>query len=162
MKLPGGVARAAAVASKGQRRAGLCSHRSAGHTFKLSDLRGKAVVLNFWATWCPPCKQEIPWFVELQKRYGSAGIAGGWRFHGRRWRPKDVAKFATEQSINYPVLLGKDSVAEPVRRHRLSAHDFLHRPQRRGAGSRLRPTGRRDEIEQNIKRVLASTAEPRS
>ncbi len=53
-----------------------------GHTLKLSDLRGKAVVLNFWATWCPPCKEEIPWFVELQKRYGAAGIADCRRQHG--------------------------------------------------------------------------------
>jgi len=41
-----------------------------GRRVKLSDFRGKAVLLNFWATWCPPCKIEMPWFEELQKQYG--------------------------------------------------------------------------------------------
>ena len=41
---------------------------------KLSDYRGKAVLLNFWATWCSPCKVEMPWFVELQKKYGNDGL----------------------------------------------------------------------------------------
>ena len=41
---------------------------------KLSDFRGKAVVLNFWATWCAPCKVEMPWFVDLQKQYASDGL----------------------------------------------------------------------------------------
>src|SRR4051812_27247609 len=44
-----------------------------GKKLTLSDLRGKAVVLNFWATWCPPCKVELPWFVDLQKQYGAQG-----------------------------------------------------------------------------------------
>jgi thiol-disulfide isomerase/thioredoxin len=45
-----------------------------GSTLKLSDFRGKAVLLNFWATWCEPCKIEMPWFVELQKKYGPQGL----------------------------------------------------------------------------------------
>ena len=45
-----------------------------GQKVKLSDFRGKAVLLNFWATWCPPCKIEMPWFVELQKQYGKDGL----------------------------------------------------------------------------------------
>jgi len=44
-----------------------------GKTVKLSDFRGKAVLLNFWATWCEPCKIEMPWFVDLQKKYGPQG-----------------------------------------------------------------------------------------
>src|SRR4030095_6412422 len=45
-----------------------------GKTVKLSDLKGKAVVLNFWATWCAPCKIEVPWLVDLQKQYGPQGL----------------------------------------------------------------------------------------
>ena len=40
----------------------------------LSDYRGKAVLLNFWATWCPPCKVEMPWFVDLQTQYAKDGL----------------------------------------------------------------------------------------
>jgi len=45
-----------------------------GKTLRLSDFRGKAVLLNFWATWCGPCKIEMPWFVELQNQLRDAGI----------------------------------------------------------------------------------------
>src|SRR5262245_45090021 len=45
-----------------------------GKKVKLSDYRGKAVLLNFWATWCGPCKIEMPWFVDLQKQYKDQGL----------------------------------------------------------------------------------------
>ena len=45
-----------------------------GKTVRLSDFRGKAVLLNFWATYCAPCKIEMPWFVELQKQYAPVGL----------------------------------------------------------------------------------------
>src|SRR5271157_69129 len=82
-----------------------------GKTVKLSDFRGKAVMLNFWATWCEPCKIEIPWFVELQKQYGPQGfqIVGVAMDEDSN---EEVAKFAQKMSINYPVLLGKESVEQ--------------------------------------------------
>ena len=46
-----------------------------GKKMRLADLKGKAVLLNFWATWCDPCKIEMPWFVELQNQYGPQGLA---------------------------------------------------------------------------------------
>ncbi len=68
-----------------------------GQSMRLSDLRGKAVLLNFWATWCGPCKIEIPWFIELQKQYGPqglvAGIVGGAMDDSSK---EDIAKFAKE------------------------------------------------------------------
>ena len=45
-----------------------------GNNLRLSDFRGKAVLLNFWATWCAPCKIEMPWFVDFQKEYGEQGL----------------------------------------------------------------------------------------
>lgn len=55
-----------------------------GKTVRLSDFRGKAVLVNFWATWCQPCKIEMPWFEEMQKQYGPNGLFANppesWRF----------------------------------------------------------------------------------
>ena len=82
-----------------------------GKNLKLSDLRGKAVLLNFWATYCGPCKIEMPWFVELQKEYGPQGfqIVGVAMDDASL---EDIAKFAKEMGVNYPILLGKESVGQ--------------------------------------------------
>jgi peroxiredoxin len=82
-----------------------------GQKVKLSDFRGKAVVLNFWATWCAPCKTEMPWFVDLQKHYGSDGLAiVGVAMDDSD--PQKIAQFASEMGVNYPVLLGTNKVSE--------------------------------------------------
>jgi thiol-disulfide isomerase/thioredoxin len=82
-----------------------------GKNLKLSDLRGKAVLLNFWATYCGPCKLEMPWFVELQKEYGPQGfqVVGVAMDDAST---EDIAKFAKEMGVNYPILIGKESVGE--------------------------------------------------
>lgn len=82
-----------------------------GKNMTLSDLHGKAVLLNFWATWCTPCKIEMPWFVELQKQYGPQGlqIVGVAMDESGK---DDIAKFAKDMGVNYPVLLGKEAVGE--------------------------------------------------
>ena len=82
-----------------------------GKKVKLSDFRGKAVLLNFWATWCGPCKIEMPWFVELQKEYGPQGfqIVGVAMDDAGT---EEIAKFAQQMGVNYPVLLGKESVGQ--------------------------------------------------
>ncbi len=82
-----------------------------GQTVKLSDFRGKAVVLNFWATWCPPCKVEIPWFEDLQNRYGNQGlVVVGVALDDAS--DKEIADFAKEMKMNYPVLLGKEETSD--------------------------------------------------
>jgi len=82
-----------------------------GKNMSLSDFRGKAVLLNFWATWCGPCKIEMPWFVELQREYGPQGfqIVGVAMDDSSK---EDIAKFTKEMGVNYPVLLGKEAVGE--------------------------------------------------
>jgi peroxiredoxin len=82
-----------------------------GTTVHLSDYRGQAVVLNFWATWCGPCKIEMPWFVELQKQYGPQGL----QLVGVAMddaSPKDIQSFAKEMGVNYPILVGKETVGQ--------------------------------------------------
>jgi peroxiredoxin len=82
-----------------------------GKNMRLSDLRGKAVLLNFWATWCSPCKIEMPWFVELQKEYGPQGlqVVGVAMDDASK---EDIAKFAKDMGVNYTILLGKESVGD--------------------------------------------------
>ncbi len=82
-----------------------------GKTVHLSDFRGKAVLLNFWATWCTPCRLEMPWFVELQKQYGPQGLEVLGVAMDDSGKDK-IAKFAQEMGVNYPVLLGKESVGD--------------------------------------------------
>jgi len=82
-----------------------------GKTTRLSDFRGKAVLLNFWATWCGPCKIEMPWFVDFQNQYGSQGlqIVGVAMDDSSK---EDIAKFAKDMGVNYPILLGKEAVGD--------------------------------------------------
>lgn len=69
----------------------------------LSQWRGRVLVVNFWATWCAPCREEIPGFVRLQEKYRDRGL----QFVGIAIDQRDkVQAFAREFGMNYPVLLG--------------------------------------------------------
>ncbi len=74
-----------------------------GNDFYLSDFSGKVVMLNFWGTWCPPCRKEIPDLVNLQKKYNNDGleIVGITLNSGSA---ADIQKFVDDKKINYTVL----------------------------------------------------------
>lgn len=70
-----------------------------------SEWHGKITIINFWATWCPPCVKEIPMFMELQRTYSEKGI----QLIGIALDdPENVQRFAARLKINYPILLGED------------------------------------------------------
>ncbi|MBX3466985.1 MAG: TlpA family protein disulfide reductase [Planctomycetes bacterium] len=82
-----------------------------GKRLSLADLRGKVVIVDFWGTWCPPCREEIPHFVQLKKDLGDRlEIVGMTWEHGQGGPEVEakVRKFAQEQGINYPLTLVTD------------------------------------------------------
>jgi len=84
---------------------------SAGRgSVQLSRYRGKAVLLNFWATTCGGCKFEIPWFIEFQTRYKSRGfVVIGVSMDDDGW--KSVKPYLKEKKINYPIVVGNEDLA---------------------------------------------------
>lgn len=82
-----------------------------GKTVSLSDFKGKVVLLNFWATWCPPCRAEIPDLVALQNQYREAGlVVVGLSID--TITPAQIQAFAKRTKINYPVVIaGEETVA---------------------------------------------------
>jgi len=83
-----------------------------GHMVQLSKYRGKVVLLDFWATWCTGCKQEMPWYVEFADKYKKNGLAVvGVAMDDEGW--KTVKPFLAEKmKLNYPVVVGDVAMAK--------------------------------------------------
>jgi len=123
-----------------------------GKTVHLSEFRGKAVLLNFWATWCQPCKIEMPWFEQLQKQSGPEGlqvIGVAMDDAGK----EDIAKFAKNLRIDYPILIGRENVGEAYGGVQfLPATFYVDRDGK--VVDKVFGLKGRDEIEGNIKKAL--------
>ena len=99
-----------------------------GNTVNLADYRGRPLIVNFWATWCGPCKHEIPAFVELVEKYKDQGFTVlGISVDDA---PEDLRSFAEEHGMNYPVLvgLGHDDLQEQYGAHIVVPVSWFVRP----------------------------------
>ena len=130
-----------------------------GRSVRLSDLRGKAVVLNFWATWCGPCKIEMPWLNEFHQQYGPQGVQViGVSMDEDR---NKVGPFIKEMGVEYTILHGTEQVGEAYGGVQyLPATFYIDRDGK--IVDRVFGLVSRSEIEGNIKKSLgtAAAAEP--
>ncbi len=82
--------------------------KATGEPAKLADYKGKVLLLDFWATWCTGCKQEIPWFQEFQSKYKSKGLTSlGVAMDEEGWPV--VTPFLQQHPINYPIVVHDDA-----------------------------------------------------
>src|SRR5713226_8795699 len=83
-----------------------------GHEISSADLRGKVVLIDFWATWCQPCKKEMPGYQKLLDRYGSRGMAViGFKFDTMR-DVEDPIQFAKKVGVRYPLAVATDDLRQ--------------------------------------------------
>lgn len=90
-----------------------------GSTVRLRAYRGKVVLVNFWATWCPPCRAEMPELIRMQREYASHGL----QIIGITYPPETktrVQRFARSLKVNYPIILGTRQI-----RARFSSEEVL-------------------------------------
>lgn len=85
-----------------------------GQTINLADLRGKVVIVDYWGTWCPPCKAEIPHFAQLKQELGDKLVIVGMTWENGEGGPETVEKlkkFAQENNMTWPLVLLTDRTA---------------------------------------------------
>jgi thiol-disulfide isomerase/thioredoxin len=125
-----------------------------GRMRRAGEWAGRVLVINFWATWCPPCRRELPAFAELQARYEGRGV----QFLAIAIDDVEaVRRFATEHPFNFPVLHGEDAATRLAAQlgNRLSSLPYTVVVDRRG-DVRVRHFGEyaRDDLERALVAVL--------
>lgn len=130
-----------------------------GGTVKLSDFRGRVLVLNFWATYCAPCRVEMPWLIDFYQRYKAQGL----EIVGVSMDDvdqKQVNAFAKEMNVNYTILLGNHSVGAAYGGVRFLPQTFLIDRDGQIVTNLIGIKTKRD-FEENIKHLLATQSQTR-
>lgn len=126
-----------------------------GKKVSLSDFKGKAVLVNFWATWCGPCKVEMPWFEEFQKQYAGQGLVILGLVDDVDAGKDAIAKAAQKTGVTYPILLTDGKVQKAYGGVDVLPMSFY--VDRNGVVvEETAGLGPKDEIEAHIKKVIAS------
>jgi len=135
-----------------------------GNKVSLASYKGKAVLINFWATWCAPCKIETPWIIELRNKYAAQGfeVLGVSADDLNRDDPKELAKdkmeivqSAQKLHINYPVLIDGGSLDKPYGGLDELPESFFVNRKGTVVAAQLGLTSK-DDIESNIKKALGN------
>ena len=138
---------------------------SDGKTVHLSDYKGKVVLLDFWATWCAPCKVEIPWFMEFEQQYKDKGFAVlGVSMDEDGWTA--VKPYLERIKVNYRIVLGNDKVGDQYGGVDSLPTTFLIDRQGRIAATHVGLSGGKEDFRNDITNLLAAsragvTAAPR-
>jgi thiol-disulfide isomerase/thioredoxin len=125
-----------------------------GKPMRLSDFRGHPVIVDFWATWCPPCRRQIPELETIYRRFRGRGLivigvaADTIRGDGAR----AVAPFVKEFAIDYPILLADDALVDKLDVDAIPTTLFIGRDGR--VKSRVRGAGRAGELAQGAKQLV--------
>jgi thiol-disulfide isomerase/thioredoxin len=130
-----------------------------GKNVSLSDYKGRPVLVNFWATWCGPCKVEMPWFEEFQKQYGAQGFQILGLTDDVDAGKDTITKVAHRIGVSYPILLTDGKVQKAYGGFDVLPVSFY--VNRNGVVvEETAGLGSKDEIEAHIKKTIASGATP--
>ena len=157
---PAKPVRAASVKPDGERHAApdFALKDADGKTVRLSDYKGKVVLLDFWATYCGPCKIEIPWFMDFERKHKDQGFSVlGVSMDDDGWDA--VKPFIADLAINYRIMMGNDSTAEQFGGIEALPTTFLIDRNGMIASVHVGLTSK-SEIENEIEQLLHASANP--